>query len=118
MTTHNVSRTGTVLLAAVSLTVAMASSGAIAQDKVHGQVRMQPANPEHIYGSRLMTRAERIAHRAKLRQLKTEQERDAYRLEHHKLMQERAQAKGLTLPDEAPMRGAGMGADGPGSKKP
>lgn len=62
------------------------------------------------HGSQLMTQAERNAHRSKLRKMKTEQEREAYRLEHHTLMQERAKAKGITLPAEPPVGGAGPGA--------
>jgi uncharacterized membrane protein len=48
--------------------------------------------------------------------MKTEQERETYRLEHHKQMQERAKAQGKTLPDMPPQgHGAGMGPGmGPG----
>lgn len=79
--------------------------------------------PRPIYGSQLMTQAERNTHRATLRKIKTEQEREAFRLEHHKLMQERASAKGITLPAEpvaggvGPGAGMGGGAGGPGPKK-
>ena len=46
-------------------------------------------------------------------QLMTEQEREAYRQQHHKMMQERARAQGITLPDEPMPRGQGRGM-GPG----
>lgn len=69
---------------------------------------------EQIYGSQLMTPQERKEHRAKLRAAKTEQEREQIRIDHHKLMQERAKERGVTLPDAPPMRGKGMG---PGSGK-
>lgn len=72
-----------------------------------------PAASEPIYGSQLMTRQERIEHRQTLRTLKTQQERDAYRLEHHQKMQERAKARGTQLPDAPPQQGMGMGP-GPG----
>jgi len=52
-----------------------------------------------IYGSTLMTAQERIQHRETLRTLKTNEEREQYRIEHHKRMQERAKEKGVSLPD-------------------
>lgn len=67
-----------------------------------------------IYGSQLMTQQERIEYRNQMRALKTQQEREAFRLEHHKKMQERARERGVTLPDEPPAQGAGMGP-GPGA---
>jgi len=72
------------------------------------------AEQEQIYGSQLMTRKERAENRAKMRSLKTPEERDAYRLEHHKKMQERAKEKGVTLPDEPPATGMRMGPGGGG----
>lgn len=78
-----------------------------------GGVSVQAA--ETIYGSQLMTRQERIEHRNRMREMKTEEERNAYRLEHHKRMQERAREKGVTLPDSPPPRGGGKGRGmGPG----
>lgn len=66
------------------------------------------AKPQ-VYGSQLMTRQERIEYRNKMRGLKTQEERDAFRAEHHRLMQERAKEKGVTLPETPPPRGAGAG---------
>lgn len=63
-----------------------------------------------VYGYQLMTAQERVEYREKMRSMKTVKEREAFRLEHHKLMQKRAREKGVTLPDE-PVRG-GMGAKG------
>ncbi|WP_455206918.1 hypothetical protein [Kaarinaea lacus] len=68
---------------------------------------------EPIYGYQLMTEQERAEHRAKMQSFQTEQEREAYRQEHHKMMQERAKAQGVTLPDEPMPRGQGRGM-GPG----
>lgn len=63
---------------------------------------------EAVYGWEIMTAQERLQHREQLRNMKTEAEREAYRLEHHKRMQERAQEQGITL-HEVPMeRGTGM----------
>ena len=77
---------------------------------------MAATTPEPpIYGSQLMTQQERIEFRDKLRTATTQAERDKIRLEHHDQMKARAAAKGITLPDEPPMRGAGMGPGaGPG----
>jgi hypothetical protein len=47
--------------------------------------------------------------------LKTPEEREAYRQEHHSLMQARAKERGVTLPEAPPPRGMGMGQGmGPG----
>ena len=64
---------------------------------------------ETVYGWQLMSEQERMAHREKMRSLKTEQEREAYRLEHHKRMQERAREKGMKLPEDPEAVGKGMG---------
>lgn len=67
---------------------------------------------DQIYGSQLMTEQERIQHRETLRNMKTEEERERYRIEHHNKMQERAREKGLSLPDQP--RNNGMNGGGPG----
>jgi hypothetical protein len=68
-----------------------------------------------IYGSQLMTQRERTEYRARMRSLRTAQERERFRLEHHERMQERARERGITLPDEPPARsGRGMGPGGQG----
>jgi hypothetical protein len=100
------------LVAAVSLTAAWVTTGAVAQDKTQDQTQLR--TQDQVYGSQLMTQAERNEYRIKMRSLKTAQEREAFRLEHHKLMQERAQAKGITLPPEPLASGAGAGV-GPGA---
>jgi len=69
---------------------------------------------EQIYGSQLMTREERAEHRAKMRSLKSREEREAFRLEHHNKMQQRAREQGKTLPDMPPARGMGPAGGGGG----
>ena len=69
---------------------------------------------QNIYGSSLMTKAERAEHRATIRSLKTREERERYRMEHHKRMQERAKEKGISLPEMPMPRGKGMGPRGDG----
>lgn len=76
------------------------------------QMRMQQQERQQIYGSQLMTREERAAFRARMRAAKTQEERDKIRAEHHEQMKSRAKEKGVTLPDEPPMRGGGMGPGG------
>ena len=72
------------------------------------------ADQQQIYGSQLMTQQERNEYRAKLRAAKTIEERERIRNEHHKLMKERAKARGVTLPDEPPARGGVKGSGGGG----
>ncbi|HJW23675.1 MAG TPA: hypothetical protein VJ576_02155 [Rhodocyclaceae bacterium] len=55
------------------------------------------ANEANTQGWRLMSPAERIEHQAKVRQFKAYEECHAYQLEHHRLMEARASAQGLTL---------------------
>jgi hypothetical protein len=68
-----------------------------------------------VYGWQLMSEQERAEHRNKMRSFQTEQQREAYRMEHHKRMQKRAQERGMTLPDQPGPRGKGMGGPGMGS---
>lgn len=60
-----------------------------------------------IYGSQLMSNAERSEYQSKIRLLKTDKDRDAFRLDHHEKMKVRAAEKGITLPAVPP--GAGPG---------
>jgi hypothetical protein len=69
---------------------------------------------QQVYGWQLMDEQERAEHRNKMRSFQTEQEREAYRMEHHERMQERAREQGMALPDEPTPRGKGMGGPGPG----
>ena len=69
---------------------------------------------ETIYGSQIMTQQERNEQRAKMRAAKTPEEREQVRKEHHERMQERAKAQGVTLPDQPPAGGGGMGTGGGG----
>lgn len=73
------------------------------------QTKAPKPKREYIYGSQLMTRQERIEYHTKMRAAKTAEEREQLRKEHHDAMQERAKTRGITLPDEPPARGGGMG---------
>lgn len=61
-----------------------------------------------IYGSQLMSDPERSAYQTKMRSLKTDQAREAFRLEHHEAMKIRAAARGVTLPNDPPGKGLGI----------
>lgn len=64
---------------------------------------------ELIYGSQLMTNDERNDYQAKMNTAKTAEEREFLRTQHHQSMLERAKSRGMTLPDEPPASGGGMG---------
>ncbi|HMZ30281.1 MAG TPA: hypothetical protein PLE66_11535 [Thauera aminoaromatica] len=70
-----------------------------------------PGEEAPVFGAQIMTEQERVEHRERMRAAGTPEEREQLRLEHHKQMVERARERGVTLPDEPPMRG-GMGAGG------
>lgn len=73
------------------------------------------AAEEPIFGSQMMTNQERIEHRNKLRAAQTLEEREKVRLEHHEQMKLRSKERGVTLPDQPPAQGGGMGRRaGPG----
>ena len=69
------------------------------------------AMAQTYYGSQLMTPEERAEHRAIMRSLLPD-EREAYRAEHHEAMKKRAEAMGLSLPDQPPHYGGGRGPGG------
>ncbi|MDD2878927.1 MAG: hypothetical protein PHQ58_00690 [Rhodoferax sp.] len=114
-----------VLAAAASLLVAGMSTSTFAQDQTRDQLRDHTGDQtpdrtrdrdrlrDPIYGSQLMTSQERTKYQAQMRTLKTEQEREAFRLEHHQQMQERARLQGVTLPETPPNPRPGKGG-GPG----
>jgi hypothetical protein len=100
------------ILAIVATTSSLWFDAANAQDQLQTQVQ--------IYGSQLMTVAERTEYQSKMRSLKTDKERDAFRLDHHDKMTVRAVEKGVTLPNSPPAVGVGQKANtgtgvGPGS---
>jgi hypothetical protein len=91
------------ILAIFATTSSLWFGVAQAQDQVQAQVQ--------IYGSQLMTSAERTEYQSKMRTLKTDKERDAFRLDHHDKMKVRATEKGVTLPNSPPDGGAGPKAN-------
>ena len=96
----------------IGVAVAMTAGLANAQPR-------QPASDSTVepggmmYGSRLMTPAERNAYRTRMLAATSDAEREKIRAEHHAEMQKRAKARGIKLPDVPPRwgmhRGQGMG---------
>lgn len=76
-------------------------------EQVRQQTRTQAREQDRIYGSQMMTRQERMEYQQKMRNMKTNQERETFRREHHERMKVRAKERGLNLPDEPPERGRG-----------
>ena len=99
-----------VLGAALSLSAGLA----LAADTEPAKEKAQTQKQEKIYGSQLMTQQERTEYRARMRTAKTAEEREQIRKEHHEQMKERAKSRGVTLPDDPPARGGGMGPGGMG----
>jgi len=89
------------VLAIIVSATAWVSMGVHAQDQSQTQTQ--------VYGSQLMTDAERTAYQTKMRALKTTAEKDAFRLDHHDQMKARAAEKGVTLPDAPLMNKTGKG---------
>lgn len=85
---------------------------ALSADQAPARQNTQLQQSERIYGSQLMTDQERIEHRSKMRSAKSVEEQEQIRREHHEKMKLRAEERGLTLPDEVPARGRGMGPPG------
>lgn len=56
------------------------------------------ASEENTRGWQLMTPEERIEHQARVRGFKTLDECRAYQVEHHRLMEQRARERGMSLP--------------------
>jgi hypothetical protein len=78
------------LFAVLTVASGLWSGVVMAQDPAQAQPQ--------IYGSQLMSNAERSEYHSKLRSHKTDKDRDAFRLDHHEKMKVRAAEKGITLP--------------------
>jgi hypothetical protein len=94
------------------IVLSLSAGFALAADQGRAQEGVQKQNQEQIYGSQLMTQQERVEYRAKMRNAKTAEEREQIRKKHHERMKKRAAERGVTLNDEPPARGRGMGPCG------
>jgi hypothetical protein len=102
------------MVSALATALSLPTGFALAADPEPAPAKAQTPEPEPIYGSQLMTQQERTEYRAKMSAAETVGEQEQIRKEHHEQMKERAQARGVTLPDEPPARGGGMGPGGGG----
>ncbi|MHB1184353.1 MAG: hypothetical protein ACYC4A_06605 [Desulfobulbia bacterium] len=100
------------MLSAIIAVLALSLGIAAAADQVRAQQQIQ--TQEQIYGSQMMTQQEREEYRLKMRAAKTVGEREKLRKEHHERMKTLAKERGVTLPDEPPAMGGGMGPGGGG----
>lgn len=92
--------------------VLLSTESAFAADQERAPDNVQTQEQEQIFGSQLMTQQERADYRARMHAATTAEERDRIRTEHHELMKSRAAQRGVTLPDEPPVGGMGMGPGG------
>jgi sensor c-di-GMP phosphodiesterase-like protein len=100
------------VLFALVIVLSLYAGSALAADQERAQERVQKQEQEQIYGSQLMTQQERAEYSAKMRTAKTAEEREQIRKEHHARMKERAAERSVTLTEEPPARGSGMGSCG------
>ena len=85
---------------------------ALASEPAPVQGKEQTQKQEQIWGRQLMTQQERTEYRAKMFAGKSAEEREQIRKENHEAMKKRAEARGMTIPDELPARGTGRGSGG------
>lgn len=102
------------MVSALATALSLPTGFALAADPEPAPAKAQTPKSEPIYGGQLMTQQERAEYRAKMSAAETVEEQEQIRKEHHEQMKERAQARGVTLPDEPPARGGGMGPGGGG----
>ena len=102
----------TLVLSALVSALSLSAGYALAAEPQAAKEKAQVQTQKQVYGSQLMTQDEQVAYRAKMRATKTTEEREQLRKEHHEQMQERAKARGVTLPAEPPASGGGMGPGG------
>jgi uncharacterized membrane protein YgcG len=102
------------VLSALVIALLLSAGFALAADPEPAKEMVQTQTQEQIYGSQLMTQQERREYRVKMRAAKTAEEREQIRNEHHEQMKVRAKTRGVTLPDEPPAQGGGMGPGGGG----
>ena len=101
-----------ITILAGALLVSANPLSAAEQDRTKEKIQAQTKDQERIYGSELMTEKERSEYRDRMRSAKTQQEREKIRSGHHDRMLARAKERGVTIPDEPPVKGGGMGPGG------
>lgn len=84
------------------LQAGQATTAPSVQGQQRDRARVHAGDQDQVYGWMLMTPSEQQAYRDKMRSLKTQEERDALRSQHHAEMQKRAAERGISLPDRPP----------------
>ena len=95
--------------AGIFIAAGIAPGTSWAQDQQ--RMRIHSMDRDHVYGSGLMTDAERQAHQNKMQNARTWQERERIREEHRQEMIERARKQGVKLGNPSmhrPMMRGGM----------
>ncbi len=87
--------------------MASADEPAQAQESSQAETQKQTQARERVYGWELMTDEGFAQQQTKMRSLRTREERQRYRAEHHAQMMERAQERGVDLMGPTPGRGSG-----------
>ncbi len=96
-------RNRSIILASALAAASLSATAMQTQAQLRVQEHVQERDQRQVYGSQLMTPAERIEYRERLRAAKTIQERDRIRAEHHVQMQQRAKERGVKLPPAPPL---------------
>lgn len=97
---------------AIGLSMALLSGAAQAESAAGQGVGRED---DQVYGVQLMTQQERLVYRNRMREAKTEAEREQIRAQHHEQMRERARKRGVVLPEAPAAHGmGGRGGDGAG----
>ena len=99
----------TLIITSLASVLSLTVGPTLAADTVQTQDKSQVQNQTQVYGSQLMTKQERMEHRAQMRAAKTDTERKRLRKEHHERMKIRAKKQGVSLPEVPPAKGANMG---------
>ena len=98
------------LVTALSSVLLLVSGMSFSEDAERAQENIQ--TQQQMHGSQLMTEQERAEHRARMRAAQSDEERKQIRKEQHEKMKARAKELGVTIPDEPPATGQGMGSGG------
>lgn len=85
------------------------------QDRTQEQASVQTRQQEQVYGYQLMTEQERTDYQMRMRNAKTNEEREQIRKEHHEKMMARAKEQGVAIPKS--MRSSNRGGPARDSTK-
>ncbi len=95
------------ILSAVAVTLALSSGLLMAENNEMAGDRLE--TQQQVYGRQLMTQQERVEFRDKMRSASSAEERQQIQQEHHEQMKLRAKERGLSMPENPPADGMGMG---------